>query len=75
MSRGFQENEAGELKPFDDALVANAIHIKLIDVIYGNSSLNMTPEACSEQAHRIAAALLDAGLIRAPRPTLSENQP
>lgn len=64
MSRGFQENEVGELKPFDDALAANATHIKLIDVIYGNSSLNMTPEACSEQAHRIAAALIAAGLVQ-----------
>lgn len=42
---------------------ANAIHIKVIDVIYGNSSLNMTTEACSKQAHRIAAALIAAGLI------------
>lgn len=49
-----------------DDLDANAIHIKVIDVIYGNSSLNMTPEACSEQAHRIAAALIAAGLIRDP---------
>jgi hypothetical protein len=44
---------------------ANAIHIKLIDVIYGNSSTNMTPNACSRQAHRIADALIAAGLIPA----------
>jgi hypothetical protein len=66
MSRGFQQNEAGEWKPFDEGMDANAIHIKVIDVVYGNSSLNMTPGACSEQAHRIAAALIAAGLIRAP---------
>lgn len=66
MSRGFQQNEAGEWKPFDDGMDETAIHLKVIDVIYGNSSLNMTPEACSEQAHRIAAALMAAGLIRDP---------
>lgn len=42
----------------------DATHIKVVDVIYGNSSLNMTPEACSAQARRIAAALIAAGLIR-----------
>jgi hypothetical protein len=36
----------------------NATYLKLIDVIYGASSLNMTPEACSEQAHRIAQVIL-----------------
>lgn len=42
----------------------NADHIKMIDLIYGNSSLNMTPDACSAQANRIAKVLIEAGFNR-----------
>jgi hypothetical protein len=32
--------------------------MKLMDVIYGASSLNMTPDACSKQSRRVAKAIL-----------------
>lgn len=54
---------SGGLPAAEGITIAGATHIKVVDVIYGNSSLNMTPEACSKQAHCIAAALIAAGLI------------
>jgi hypothetical protein len=58
----------------DNNIDHNATHIRLIEIIYGKTSLDMNPNACSRQAHRIANAILkNFNITEKPRNTNARN--